>query len=382
MQGRPEGPLFHPLPRTSAALNEVLRNCFLRASFQSDHRFSGVRPLSTASALGSVSHRLLEEASRGRFDSICGTNLDKEVARRWAFLVALEEQEFQRRAHGSVPTHNRWPTYALRMATACRLASRIARQRGSRLPWKATAVVGSNSPTQAEVWYEGYGGKIVGRVDLLRRTGAGIELVDYKSGLVTEQQETLGAAGRLREPYERQMLLYAALVHENEGRWPVKVTVESLVQGSHTIEVTPDRAQDAADEALVLLNAYNRRVTSGTVRGQPSASTCRWCDFKAVCQDFLEVSTDEWGGPSVTVIGRLRSVSFEPPSYLELDVTGGDHPKGSITIRAVPVSVAVKVKRLEGAIFSFSGLRRTPGSDDLRFDWTSQGWRWLGVDRD
>ena len=78
---------------------------------------------------------------------------------------------------------------------------------------------------KVEVWYEGYDGKLVGRIDLLRYTSSGIELVDYKSGLVMQQDETDGNIQHLREPYERQMLLYTALVHKNEDQWPGTVTV-------------------------------------------------------------------------------------------------------------------------------------------------------------
>ena len=199
MRDRPAEPSFHPLSRTSAALNEVLRTCFLRAAFQSDDHFRDVRSLSTASALGSVSHRLLEEAAKGKFDSIRGAELDRLVSDRWADLVRLEEQAMQERAHGPVPAHNRWPSHALRKATACMAASRIASHRGPRVP-EASPAAEEPSLVQAEVWYEGFDGRIAGRIDLVRRTNAGIEIVDYKSGSVTEREETQGAARRVREP--------------------------------------------------------------------------------------------------------------------------------------------------------------------------------------
>ena len=183
-------------------------------------------------------------------------------------------------------------------------------------------------------------------------------------------------------PYERQMLLYSALVHENEGQWPVKATVESLIQGSHEVQLTPERTQDAVEDALSLLDAYNREATVGVVRGQPSDTACRWCDFKAICQDFLTTAENSWEGPLATVIGRLKFVSLGSPGFFELDVTGGDRPKELITVRGTPLSLAHELRGLEGAILSFSGLRRTLGSNDLLFDWTSRAWRWTGSNKD
>ena len=112
------------------------------------------------------------------------------------------------------------------------------------------------------------------------------------------------------------MLIYAALVHENEGQWPLRITVDSLIQGPYEVRVTPERAQGAVGEALDLRGAYNSRVAAGTIRGQPSESACRWCDFKAICKDFLEAAADWWEAPSTTVSGRLGPVSLGPPILL------------------------------------------------------------------
>ena len=61
---RTRSPAVTPLPKTSPALNEVLRACYLRAAFQNDPMFSNVRVLSTSAALGTIAHRLLEMSAR------------------------------------------------------------------------------------------------------------------------------------------------------------------------------------------------------------------------------------------------------------------------------------------------------------------------------
>ena len=380
MRDRPNGPSFHTLRRTSPALNEVLRVCFLRAAFQADPQFSSVRSLSTAATLGTVSHRLLESAARGELDDTLEQNLDTVVAKRWDKLVKSEEKALQRQAHGSVPAHIRWPKHALRKVSACKAASRIALQRRRGFRGVSAAALSPN-PTGTEVWYEGYEGRLAGRIDLVRRTSSGIEVIDYKSGIVVEQGAVEGTANRVREDYERQVLLYSALVYANERQWPIKVTVESLVQGPHEVDVTPDRAQGAVEEALGLLDAYNRKATAGTVRGQPDPNACRWCDFKAVCRDFLETAEESWAGSSRTIAGTLRTVHAGLASYLGVDVIGGDHPRASITVRGVPEHVASELNGSEGSSLSLGGVRRSLGSNDLLFNWTSQGWRWPSINK-
>jgi len=46
-----------------------------------------------------------------------------------------------------------------------------------------------------------------------------------------EQDDDEGGGARVPRTYERQVLLYSALIHEKEGVWPSKATIESLVDG-------------------------------------------------------------------------------------------------------------------------------------------------------
>ena len=375
MRRLPDGPTPAPLKRTSPARNESLRQCFLRVAYQADSRFSHVRTLSTAGVIGTVSHRLLECAATGDFDKIDEADLDREISLKWRVLLECEEEALVRWTGGAVPSHGRWPKYALRKAAACRAARRIAVQR-SFGPSQPTREDGSYASDKSEVWYEAFGGKLVGRIDYLRRTDRGVEVVDYKSGMVAEADQNGGGNPRVGESYERQVLLYAALVHENEGQWPAKVTVDSLLQGRFEIDAAPDRVQSTVGEALDLLDDYNRSALGKSISGRPSPDSCRWCDFKVVCRDYLSSAEASWSGPSVTIVGRLRNLIPGPPSSLYLEVAGGDHSGESVTVRGLPHHLVDQLSGLEGTILSFGGLRRVFGSSDLAYDWASQGWQW------
>lgn len=370
---RPNGPKARPMGRTSPALNEVLRTCPLRASFQGDHLFADARSLSAAAALGAVSHHLLEEASRGAFDRTDDSALPGAILQRWRELTDSEGRALQGRAYCLVPDPVRWPKYAIRRAFACKVASRIARKRNQ--PWAAPPGA-SPAQIQAEVWYEGYGGRLAGCIDLVRRTGVDVELVDYKSGLVIGEDDPEGAVKRVREPYERQVLLYSALIRENEGALPVRATVQSLIDGAHDVDVNPETVEHVVNEALCLLEDYNREVGVGAIAGRPSANTCRWCDFKAVCRDFLKSAEASWAGPYVTVVGELLTVHEETPSFISVDVTGGDHEKGRTYIRGVPIHLVAQFSGVQGSTVSFGTVRRTLGLNGLSFGWESRAWRW------
>jgi len=261
------------------------------------------------------------------------------------------------------------------MVAACKAASRISSRRKKKyVGVKDTLLI---KKIKVEVWYEGYNGRLAGRIDLIRYTSSGMELVDYKSGLVMQQDEADGNTQQLQEQYERQMLLYAALAHENEGQWPAMVTVESLIDGPHAVNFTPEASEKAVKEALQLLDTYNRKVARGEIRGTPNENCCRWCSFKALCRDFLEAANESWASPLKTVIGRLVSVHADPPPFLTLEIIGGDYYRGIVNIRGIPANVIPMIDNLGNCLLSFGNLRQNLGARDLIFIWNSVFWRWL-----
>lgn len=381
MYNRPYGPIAYPLLHTSPTINEDLRACFLRVAFQNDPKFSKIRPLSTTTLLGLASHQLLEAAARGEFDSTPDNLMENVIHQRWILILQLAVKHLQKQAVLPIPIFIKWPKYALRMVGACRTAIKITKTRRHFETVSSRTDTASYSQNEAEVWYEGWNRKLVGRIDLIRHTNTGIEVIEFKSGIVIEQSETEDIIQHIREPYERQVSLYSALVYENEGQWPIAITVESLLDGSHMVQVTPEDAKKAVDEALRLLTTYNHMVAIQDVIATPTPATCLWCTFKALCNDFLKAADTSWIGSPVTVIGRLTDIHIAHPCFLSLEILGGNHSKGHTTIRGVPVKLMTKFAKLEGSVFSFNGLKRESGTEDLFFDWCSSCWNWSSLAR-
>ena len=148
-----------------------------------------------------------------------------------------------------------------------------------------------------------------------------------------------------------------------------------MVDGPHIVSFTSEAAQQAVDEALRLLDTYNQQVAACTIRGTPSPSTCYWCSFKVFCTYFLEAADILWSGFSTTVIGKVENIHLDYPSSISLDITGGDHHRGLTIIRGIPAEITNKCNVSEGDIILLSNIKRTPGSNDLFFDWSSMLWR-------
>ena len=373
---RTSSPAVTPLLKTSPALNEILRACRLRAAFQYDPAFSDVRVLSTSAALGTIAHRLLEVCARGEFDAVSRGSLSQAISQTWDDLAATEADNFRGLVIGRVPPPPKWPGYALKKAGAVRAATRIAESRQGAVSGSTRVVRDGSGHNQSEEWFEGHGGRLVGRVDLIRRTQAGTEVVDYKSGIVYDVDLSSDGAREIRASYVRQILLYVAMVHEHEGTWPVKATIESLIDGSVDVEIHPEEVERAVSEAMVLLDSYNLASSLGEVVGSPTPANCRWCPYKPVCRDFLEVSDHTWDDVASTIVGTLISVNASPPPFAELNIIGGNHPSGPTTLRGIPLPLLEELRGSEDIAISIVGVRRSPGSNDLSLNWYSQCWLW------
>ena len=376
MLRRTSSPTATPLLKTSPAMDEILRTCSLRVAFQNDPAFSGVRELSTSATLGSIAHNLLERCVKGEFDHVSSKNLPQAIAQKWDEIAATEAQKLSDKAIGQVPQLFRWPGFALKRASAIRLAIRMAEGRLQAFSRPVGAVADGSIRIQSEARLEGQGGRLVGRVDLVRRTKSGAEVVDYKSGVVYDVGPMPDGTMGVRASYIRQMLLYLSLVHENEGAWPTKATIESLIDGPVDIEVDPGKVDKAVTEAMARLDSYNRASSRGEVVGRPTPENCRWCPYKAVCNDFLEESDQSWDGVATAIVGKLTSLNPGPPSSAEVFITGGNHHRGLVTLRGVATPLLEPLRGKEGRTISLVGVRRSTGSDDLSLNWYSQCWLW------
>lgn len=341
----------------------------MRVGLRTDGRF-GNGPPSIPGAIGTAAHRLLEAATHGEFVSSSGQVDAQGIAERWDSLIDEQIESLDQLASRSAPSRKLWRNYALRRAAAIVAAERICHRQSHR----HSTSRGIGHATEA--WYQGFGGRLGGRIDLVVVSSRGLEILDYKSGIVTDRTEAGEATGELRASYVRHLLLYAALYYDQQGVWPSRAVVESLVDGQHEFTVVPNEALQAVEAALDLLDRYNRAVETGRIPASPSEQNCLWCPFKPVCDEYLAAATEAWQAPTVTVSTTLVAASSTEPSWVEVSVEGGNHVRGQTIVRSVPSDDAGLVVGHGGKGLSFSDLLRIAGSQDLAFQWSSQCWLW------
>jgi len=269
-------------------------------------------PTTPAARLGTVSHRLLEEAGRGDFE-----RADTEaLERRWDELVASSDQS----AASSwldrhlVPLNLAVPDYEVRKLKTLSKATMLA-ARAKAIPQSGGGVdavlVGSEVPVASP------DGAAAGRIDAIVPGADGPVIRDYKSGAIYEAQG--GPDRMVKEEYAAQLRLYAAIYALMTSRWPSRLEVVPL-QGEPVI-VTFTRAEclRLLNQAIRLREDINRVIESAAPLADridrlasPAPRTCSYCGYRPQCGPYMSglqaPRGPSWPSDAVGQLTELRTL--------------------------------------------------------------------------
>ncbi len=131
-------------------------------------------------------------------------------------------------------------------------------------------------------------GEIAGTPDLVLDTEDGLIVIDYKSGVVTNE-------GVPKVEHERQLQIYSALAADSL-RWPVlRAVLVSFKERDPFIDVRIDvpRRQTSMENVRKARRRFNHRVP-GQQPANPAPTTCQWCPHQERCPAFWDSITDTW----------------------------------------------------------------------------------------
>jgi RecB family exonuclease len=246
----------------------------------------------------------------------------------------------------------RWPGYNIKKARAVAAAARVLERRDR----TTGGPEGSAGSARAERFYSAYGGRLRGRADAVYSRGGRTEIEDYKTGSIYD--EAPGAPPTLKRHFRRQLLLYAAMHHDETGEWPAAASVVPLSGPKERLPVDPVEAEREALAALALMDSYNERVRALDARAEslaaPSPSACRFCGHKLFCTAFWSQASPEWEWRGCEAVwGTVRrSVTVGARSWRgEVEVEGGTLENGVYAIQGNrPISPAENERFLAAGI--------------------------------
>jgi PD-(D/E)XK nuclease superfamily len=286
-----------PLTTVWASRYGALRRCILRESANSGGQIP-LLPQSPRAGIGTVIHKLFERAATDAAfefsEKAVGMAWDKAIDDLEKFLTNSEYME------GMLPIARNVPNLGLmRSRTILRIL-----ESDRPLP-KAAASVGGSKFSSGKLVSKS--GSVVGVPDKFHRTSAGMAIIDFKTGLSGDAQNSL------RGDYEIQLRIYAALFHSMTGMWPAKLELHGLDGSIHDITFSAQLcsdilvgAEELAEQLPKITPALSNNAPGQTQAGSPSQDNCRFCAFRPACPAYLTRAFEDLPPCDGDLCGRFQ----------------------------------------------------------------------------
>jgi hypothetical protein len=252
------------------------QECALREVWAAN-RVPALLPTGPAARLGTVTHRLLEEAGRGMLDPAD----PGEAERRWNALIAAAEQAASRNwlDRHLLPFRTAIPDFEVRALQALARARQLA---ADAAPVPRPDVTRDDSVVGYELRVETPDGKARGSIDAVVPGDGGPVLRDYKSGAIFDPG--LDAAQEIKAAYANQLKLYAAIYSAMTGTWPSRLELVPPAGAPQTVDFTAEECVQLLEQAIRTLDAVNDVVSSPEPQSsrrerlaRPAPQSCRNC---------------------------------------------------------------------------------------------------------
>ena len=317
-----------PLRSISPTTFSAIKKCALNVVWQRNGS-SPLLPTSPKTRVGTVAHKLLAEAGRGRL-----TATVDNVNARWHELLkeastAIGHSLLERHLsplERSVPDIEVLRIRTTRLALDIARKSQTTRRRGRRHVTPPS--YGHEIPVQSA------DSLVRGTIDaVIPADGTGIIIQDYKSGSIVELED--GNEFHPKASYQTQMKMYAGLYAENFGEWPVSLALASLTGERQGVPFTKNECSNLLDEAKATLRWINETVKNHPstslppILASPSPEACIFCQFRPACGPYrIAVAKQDREHWPLDVIGKVESLTRLGNSKMMLSLaTGTDSVK-------------------------------------------------------
>ena len=291
-------PKLQPITKLSPTMFATLKKCQLRAGLR-NARAQQTTTSSTAALLGTISHRVLENA---RFFNRDDDDLQTQAGVMWDKTAdEVAEQLRNSPLDRYLLPMNRWKRYYLLRARTIRRCEEIA----------SSQMISENQIVASERKFDSVKYGFTGKPDLILRREDGLVIIDYKSGELPDESEDRDEKIAM---WQQQVLFYAAIIKEELGEWPVDGEIRLLNNEIIPIEIDQQKAEALIEETQAVKAHYNEKIAAGVSHSelaQYSEDNCIFCEYKGTCNTFWENNplpipgTDKYGCLS----GKIKNVT-------------------------------------------------------------------------
>lgn len=271
---------FKKIQRISPSQFFSMKNCAYKSLLAEAMNKKALLPVSANAYYGTVLHKMLELISKGaiRNEDDFNTTFQEQIKLMEEKLVADGYDFF-------VPLQKKVKDFIMK-----KILLKDHLQIVSERPPRA-----SNTKFHSEKWFESKDKMIGGKIDLVIETEQETEILDFKTGAIT--QDVLDDDGEVnsevKAEYKEQIKLYAYLYFENTGKFPTQLSLVDLAKQKFTVDFSENECNTIFEEAKSLLNSTNNCIDKGTFTANPTEANCKYCLYRPACSFYLKhIETD------------------------------------------------------------------------------------------
>lgn len=271
---------FKKIQKISPSQFYSMKNCAYKSLLAEAMNKKALLPVSANAYYGTVLHKILELISKGqiRNEDEFNSTFQEQIRLMEEKLVADGYDFF-------VPLQKRVKDFIMK-----KILLKDHLQNISERPPRA-----SNTKFHSEKWFESKDKLIGGKIDLVIETEQETEILDFKTGAITQDvlDDDGETSSEVKSEYQEQLKLYAYLYYENTGRFPTQLSLVDLAKQKFTVPFSENECNAIFEESKLLLNSTNNCIDKGTFTANPTVANCKYCLYRPACSFYLKhIETD------------------------------------------------------------------------------------------
>lgn len=271
---------FMKIQRISPSQFYSMKNCAYKSLLAEAMNKKALLPVSANAYYGTVLHKMLELISKGaiRNEEDFNTTFQEQIKLMEEKLVSDGYDFF-------VPLQKKVKDFIMK-----KILLKDHLRNVSERPTRA-----SNTKFHSEKWFESKDKLIGGKIDLVIEAEQEIEILDFKTGAITQDvlDDDGEVSSEVKEEYKEQLKLYAYLYFENIGKFPTQLSLVDLTKQKFTVDFSVNECNTIFEEAKTLLNSTNDSIDKGIFTANPTEANCKYCLYRPACSFYLKhIETD------------------------------------------------------------------------------------------
>jgi CRISPR/Cas system-associated exonuclease Cas4 (RecB family) len=265
---------YKKIKRISPSQFHSIKNCAYKSILAEAFEKKALLPISPNAYYGSVLHKILEFMARGL------VRTEEDFDMRFDAEIAVMENHLSQEGYSSlIPLQKNVKDFGLKKAL-------LKKHLKNAIPYPKQK---SGTKFTPEKWFEANDGSIGGKIDLIIEEGENVEIIDFKTGAITE--DVLDDSGEIfieiKNEYQEQLKLYAYLYFESTGKFPTHLTIVDIAKNKYIVEFSLEECAAIFKDAKDLLHETNKSIDTKSFNANPNEKNCKFCLYRPACSYYL-----------------------------------------------------------------------------------------------